>query len=102
MIDNRSKLRGIKPSFLWRSYLYFVFLITLLNIIKTIEQRVREQSIGILIDYELVKIHDHKSHSFYAVSSLEEFSKMLDIEQARGWDKANNCMDIVSKLKLLV
>jgi len=50
---------------------------------------------------DLVKINDHKSHSFYTVSSLEEFEKMLDTEWAREWDKANNCKDIVYKLEIV-
>ena len=62
---------------------------------------VKEQGDGIVIDYDLVKINDHKSHSFYTVSSLEEFVKMLDTEWAREWDKANNCKDIVYKLELI-
>ena len=32
---------------------------------ETVEQWVKEQGDGIVIDYELVKINDHKSHSFY-------------------------------------
>lgn len=56
---------------------------------------------GIVIDYELVKINDHRSHSFYTVKSLEEFSGMLDTEWAREWDKANNCKDIIYKLELV-
>ena len=67
----------------------------------TIEQWVKEQEDGIDIDYDLVKINDHKSHSFYTVSSLEDFAKMLDTEWAREWDKANNCKDIVYKLELV-
>ena len=68
---------------------------------KAIEQWVKDQGDGIVIDFELVKINDHKSHSFYTVSNLEEFSKMLDTEWARGSDKANNCKDIVYKLELV-
>ena len=49
----------------------------------------------------MVKINDHNSHSFYKVSSLEEFAKMLDTEWAQEWDKANNCKDIVYKLELV-
>ena len=52
-----------------------------------------------MIEYELVKINDHKSHSFYTVSTLEEFAKMLDTQWAREWDKTNNCKDIVFKLE---
>ena len=68
---------------------------------ETIEQWVKEQGDGIVIDYDLVKINDHKSHSFYTVSSLEEFAKMLNTNLAKEWDKANNCEDIVYKLELV-
>ena len=47
--------------------------------VETFRQWVKEQGEGIVIDYELVKVN-HKSHSFYTVSSLEEFSRMLDTE----------------------
>ena len=68
---------------------------------ETIDQWVKEQGDGIVLDYDLVKINDHKSHSFYTVSSLEEFAKMLDIERAREWDKANNSKYIVYKLEVV-
>ena len=68
---------------------------------ETVNQCVKEQGEGIVIDYELVKINDNKSHSFYTVSSLEEFLGMLDTEWAREWDKANNCKDILYKLDLV-
>ena len=61
----------------------------------------KEQGEGIFIDYELIKINDHKSHSFYTVSRLEEFIIMLDIECARKWDKANNFKDIIYKMQLV-
>ena len=66
-----------------------------------VEKWVKKQWGGIVLDYDLVKINDHKSHSFYTVSSLEEFAKMLDTEWAQEWDKANNCKDIVYKLELV-
>ena len=68
---------------------------------ETLKQQVKEQGDGIVIAYESVKINDHTSHSFYTVSSLEEFAKTLDAEWAREWDKANNCKDIVYKLELV-
>ena len=66
-----------------------------------VDQWVKEQGDGIVLDYDLVKINDHKSHSFYTVSSLEEFAMMLNTEWAREWDKANNCKDIVYKIELV-
>ena len=68
---------------------------------ETFKQWVKGQGDGVVMDYDLVKINDHKSHSFYTVSSLEDFAKMLDTERAREWDKANNCKDIVYKLELV-
>ena len=56
---------------------------------ETVEQWVKEQGDGIVLDYDLVKINDHKSHSFYTVSSLKDFTKMLNTEWAREWDKAS-------------
>ena len=68
---------------------------------ETVKQWVKEEGEGIVINYELLKINDHKSHSFYTVSSVEDFTKMLDNEWAMEWDKANNCKDIVYKLELV-
>ena len=68
---------------------------------KTVQKWVKKQGDGIVIDYDLVRINDHKSHSFYTVSSLGEFAKMLDSEWAREWDKENNCKDIFYKLELV-
>ena len=68
---------------------------------ETVRQWVKEHGERIVIDYELVKINNHKSHSFYTVSSLEEFSGMLDTEWTREWDKANNYKDIVYRLELV-
>ena len=68
---------------------------------ETVRQWVKEQGEGIVKDYELVKINNNKSHSFYTVSILEEFLGMLDTEWAREWDQANNCKDILYKLELV-
>ena len=56
---------------------------------------------GIVIDFELIKINDRKFHSFYTISNLEEFLRILDTERAREWDKANNCREIIYKLQLI-
>ena len=68
---------------------------------EIVYQWVKEQGDGIVFDYDLVKINDQKSHSFYKVSILEEFAKMLEAEWAKEWDKANNCKDIVYKLEIV-
>ena len=45
---------------------------------ETIEKFVKDYGDGVVIDYDLNKINDHKSHSFYNVTSLEAFAKILD------------------------
>tara|TARA_Y100000589_G_C26763518_1_gene470801 strand:- start:292 stop:522 length:231 start_codon:yes stop_codon:yes gene_type:complete len=50
---------------------------------QTVRRLVKEQGEIIVIDYELVKINDNKSHSFYTVSNIEDFSRMLNTEWAR-------------------
>ena len=40
------------------------------------DQWVKEKGDGIVFDYDLVKINDHKSHSFFTVSSLEKFESI--------------------------
>ena len=62
---------------------------------QTVQQQLKGQDKSILIDYELVKINDYKSHSFYTFSGLEDFAKMLNPEYARKQNKANNCNDIL-------
>ena len=68
---------------------------------QTVKQWVKEQGEGIVIDYELVKINNNKSHSFYTVSSVEDFLRMLDTEWAREWDMANNYKEIVYNNQLV-
>ena len=70
---------------------------------QTVRQWAKEQEEGegIVIDYELIRIDDNKSHSFHTVSGVEDFLRMLDTEWAREWDKANNYKDIVYKHQLV-
>tara|TARA_Y100000589_G_C26941337_1_gene542519 strand:- start:525 stop:710 length:186 start_codon:yes stop_codon:yes gene_type:complete len=42
------------------------------------EKFVKEYGDGFVVDYELNKINDHKSLSFYNVTSLNAFAKILD------------------------
>ena len=56
---------------------------------ETIEKFVKEYGDEVVNDYDLNKINDHKSHSFYNVTSFEAFAKILDTPFAREWDKAN-------------
>ena len=53
---------------------------------ETIEKFVNEYADVVVIDYDLNKINDHKSHFFYNVISLKAFAAILDTPFAREWD----------------
>ena len=62
---------------------------------ETIKKFVKEYGDGVVINYDLNKINEHKSHSFYKVTTLEAFAEILDNPFAREWDKKNNCKNTV-------
>ena len=45
---------------------------------KTVWQWMKVQGKDNVIDYELVKINDNNSHSFYTVSNMEDFSGTMN------------------------
>ena len=45
---------------------------------ETIEKVVKEYGDGVVIDYDLNRINDHKSHSFYNITSLVAFARILE------------------------
>ena len=68
---------------------------------ETFQQWEKEKGFGIVIDYDLEKINDQKSHFFFIDSIFNYFSMVFDIEQARERYKAKNCKDIVYKLEIV-
>ena len=51
--------------------------------------------------YEFVKINDHKAHTFLNVTDFDGFCSSLECDEAKEWDKANNCQDTVYKIELV-
>ena len=68
---------------------------------ETIEKFVNEYADVVVIDYDLNKINDHKSHSFYNVISLKAFAEILDTPFVSEWDKENNYKYIVYKPEII-
>ena len=68
---------------------------------ETVKRWIKEQGDAIVKDFEIIKINDHKSHSFYTVSSSEEFLMILDSDWAKEWDRDNNCNVNIYKLQLV-
>ena len=68
---------------------------------ETIVNFVMEYGDGVVIDYDLNRSNDHKSHCFYNVKSLKAFAEILDTPFASEWDKENNCKYIVYKPEII-
>ena len=94
-------MRGATSFFYGEIIYHFSFDCSFQYFKETFKHWVKDKGEGIVIDYELIKINDHKIHLFYAVSSLEEFLIMLDTEWVREWDKAYDCKNIIYKMQLV-
>ena len=70
VIESQYKIGGIKLSFFMEKlFIVCTFDCSFKYYAKTVDQWVKEQWDEIVIDYDLVKINNHKSHSFYKISS---------------------------------
>ena len=52
-------------------------------------------------DYEFVKINDHKAHTLINITDMDKFGASLESNEAKEFDKRNNCKDTVYSLKLV-
>ena len=50
---------------------------------------------------ENVKVNDHKSHTLIHITAMDKFGALLDSDEAREFDKRNNCKDRVYTLDLI-
>ena len=66
---------------------------------ETIEKFVKEYGDGIVIDYDLNKINNHKSHSFYNVTKLETFAKSSIILSRENGTKLTTAKILFISLK---
>ena len=52
-------------------------------------------------DYEFVKINDHKAHTLIHITDMDKFAASLESDEAKEFDKRNNCKDTVYTLDLI-
>ena len=52
-------------------------------------------------DYEFVKVNDHKAHTLIHITDMDKFGASLESDEAKEFDKRNNCKDSVYTLDLL-
>jgi len=52
-------------------------------------------------DYEFVKVNDHKAHTLIHITDMDKFGASLESDEAKEFDKRNNCKDTVYTLDLI-
>ena len=52
-------------------------------------------------DYEFVKVNYHKAHTFINITDRDKFGASLESDEAKEFDKRNNCKDTVYTLDLI-
>ena len=70
------------------------------------ENEITENFFGCLVkdyvsDYEFVKVNNHKAHTLINITDMDKFGASLESDEAKEFDKRNNCKDIVYNLDLI-
>ena len=55
----------------------------------------------VVSDYEFVKVKDHKSHLLMNVLDMDALCTEMSSDEAKEWDKKNNCKDTVYAINLV-
>ena len=70
------------------------------------EKEITENFFGCLVkdyvsDNEFVKVNDHKEHKLIQITDMDEFGASLESNEAKEFDRRNNCKDVVYSLDLI-
>ena len=52
-------------------------------------------------DYEFVKVNDHKAHTLIHITDMDKFGARLESDEAKEFDRRNNCKDTTYALDLI-
>ena len=55
----------------------------------------QEQAQAFMTEFELVKVHDHKSVLLANCTDMEALQAFMTTPEMRQWDEANGCVDTV-------
>ena len=55
----------------------------------------QEQAQAFMTEFELVKVHDHKSVLLVNCTDMEALQAFMTTPEMRQWDEANSCVDTV-------
>ena len=55
----------------------------------------------VVSEYEFIKAGEHKSHLLMNVLDMDALSTEMNSDEAKEWDKKNNCKDTVYAIELV-
>ena len=55
----------------------------------------QEQAQAFLADFELIKVHDHKSVMLMNCTDMEALQAFMTTPEMKQWDQDNGCVDAV-------
>ena len=55
----------------------------------------QEQAPAFMTEFELAKVHDHKSVLLVNCTDMEALQAFMTTPEMRQWDEANGCVDTV-------
>ena len=55
----------------------------------------QEQAPAFMTEFELAKVHDHKSVLLVNCTDMEALQAFMTTPEMRQWDEANSCVDTV-------
>ncbi len=58
-------------------------------------EKSRGEAEAFLADFELIKVHDHKSVMPVDCTDMEAFQAFMTTPEMQQWDEANGCVDTV-------
>ena len=67
---------------------------TFVDFAALVEQS-QEQARAFMAEFELIKVHDHKSVMLINCTDMEAFQAFMTTPEMKQWDEANGCVDAV-------
>ena len=54
-----------------------------------------------MIDYDFVKVNDHKAHTLIHITDMDKFGALLERDEDKEFAKRNRCKDTFYTLHLI-
>jgi hypothetical protein len=66
---------------------------------KALVEESNAKAPGLVSEYDLVKVNDHKSILLMNVTDMEGFHSLMTSPEMKQWDEENGCVDILYSME---